>query len=91
MSNYSRKEKGFRSTKSPRSNVNYENFHRRKPTSDDSENLIETNSIIKYDTVIRADRSYTFQNEKITNTEDHHPTTTLEQRNNLRKLIRSIQ
>jgi hypothetical protein len=78
MSNYSRKEKGFRSTKSPRSNVNYESFHRRKPTFDDSENLIETNYIIKYDTVIRADRSSTFQNAEITNTKDHHPTTTLE-------------
>ena len=84
MSNYSREEKGFRSTKSPRSNVTYENFHRRKPTSDNSENLIETNSIIKYDTVIRADRSSTFPNAELTNTKDHHPKTTLDKRNNLR-------
>jgi hypothetical protein len=78
MSNYSRKEKGFCSTKSPRSNVTYENFHRRKPTSDDSKNFIETNYVIKYNTVIRTDRSFTFQNAEITNTKDHHPTTTLE-------------
>ncbi len=78
MSNYSRKEKGFRSTKSSRSNVNYEDLHRRKPTSDDSKNLIETNYIIKYDTVIRADRSFTFQNAEITNTKDHHSTKSLE-------------
>ncbi len=84
MSNYSREEKGFCSTKSPRSNTNYENFHRRKPTSDDSENFIATNNIIKYNTVIRADRSSTFQNAEITNTKDHHPATTLEKRNTLR-------
>jgi hypothetical protein len=78
MSNYSRKEKGFRATKSPRSNVTYENFHRRKPTSDDSKNFNETNYIIKYNTVIRADRGSTFQNAEITNTQDHHPKTTLE-------------
>ncbi len=84
MSNYSGKETGFRSTKSPRSNVTYENFHRREPTSDDSKNFIETNYIIKYNTVIRANRSSTFQNAEITNTKDHHPKTTLELRNNLR-------
>ncbi len=84
MSNYSRKEKGFRSTKQSRSNVNYENLHRGKPTSDDSENIIQTNCIIKYNTTLRTNRSSTFQNAKINDTKDQHPTTALEQRNNLR-------
>jgi hypothetical protein len=84
MSNYSRKEKGFRSTKSPRSNVTNENFHRRKPPSDVSKNVIETNYIIKYNSVIRADRSSTFPNAEITNIKDHHPKTTLDKRNNIR-------
>jgi len=78
MSNYSRKEKRFRSTQSLRSNVNYENFHRRKPTSDDSENFAKTNYIIQYNTAIRADRSSTFQNAEITYTKDQHSATTLE-------------
>jgi hypothetical protein len=78
MSNNSRKEKGFHSTKSPRSNINYENLHRRKPTSNDSKNFTETNYIIQYNPVIRADRSSTFQNAESTNTKDHHPTATFE-------------
>ena len=84
MSNYSRKEKGFRSTKSPRSNVTYENFHRGKPTSDVSKNVNETNYINKYNSVIRTDRSSTFPNAEITNIKDHHPKTTLDKRNTLR-------
>ncbi len=84
MSNYSREEKGFRSTKSSRSNATYENFHRRKPTSDVSKNVNETNYIIKYNTIIRTDQSSTFPNAEITNTKDHHPKTTLDKRNNLR-------
>ena len=83
MSNYSREKKGFCSTKSPRSNVTYENFHRGKPTSAVSKDVNETNYIIKYNTVIRADRSPTFPNTEITITKDHHPKTTLEKRNNL--------
>ncbi len=83
MSNYSRKEKRFRSTKL-RSNITHENFHRRKPTSDVSKNVNETNCNIKHNTGIRADRSSTFPNAEITNTKDHHPKTTLEKRNNLR-------
>jgi hypothetical protein len=84
MSNYSREEKGFRSTKSPRSNVTYENFHRGKPTSDVSKNVNETNYINKHNSVIRADRSSTFPDAEITNIKDHHPKTTLDKRNNLR-------
>ena len=78
MSNYSRKEKRFRSTQSLRSNVNYENFHRRKPTSNDSKNINETHHNIEYNSIIRADRRSTFQNAETTITKDHNSTTTLE-------------
>jgi hypothetical protein len=77
MSNYSRKEKGFHSTIPSRSNVNYENLHRRKPTSDDLKNSVKTNNIVKYNSVIRANRSSTFQNAEINEPKDQHPKTAL--------------
>jgi hypothetical protein len=78
MSHYSRKEEGFRSTKSSRSNITYENLHRRKPTSNDSKNINETHHNIEYNSIIRADRRSTFQNAETTITKDHNSTTTLE-------------
>jgi hypothetical protein len=76
MSNYSRKEEGFRSTK--QLNVNYENLHRRKSTSNDSKNSAKTTNIVKYNTVIRANRSYTFQHAKINDAKYQHPAAALE-------------
>jgi hypothetical protein len=83
MSNYLRKEKGFRSTKQSRPDINYENLHQRKPTPDDSENSTKTNHIIKYNAVIRANRSPTFQHAEVNGTKDQHSATTLEKRNNI--------
>ena len=78
MSHYSRKEKGFYSAKSQRSNITYENLHRRKPTSNDSKNVTEADHNIEYNSAIRTDRSSTFQNAEITTTKDHNSTATLE-------------